>query len=427
MHTSNALILLIVVATAVSLATRRIGVPYTVGLVVVGLLLGMLHLIPAPQLDKDLLFEVFLPGLVFEAAYHVRSSDVRADAVPIIALAVPGVVVSLVLTALLVVTSSTLIPPVPTVAWPHALVFGALIASTDPVAVVSIFRSLGVPQRLTTLLESESLLNDGTAIVFFGLTLALATGGAFETVPFLLDFLRVVVIGVAVGAGLGWIMSVVTRRIDDPVIEITFTVIAAYGSFALADYLGGSGVIATVVAGVMIGNLGARIGMSPATRRAVESFWSYIAFLLNSIIFLLIGFAVNLHNLLSSLPLVLLALLVVLVARLIMVTAVVTGGFRARAPIPARWIVPLTWGGLRGAVSMVLALALPEDFPGRERIISVTFGVVLLSIVLQGMTMGPLLRWLGLQMPVVTGEVVDGGVAPHPVVSSPSERGRPWM
>jgi CPA1 family monovalent cation:H+ antiporter len=395
-HTENIVIILLAIATGVAVISRWARLPYTVALVVAGLTLGALHVVAVPHLTKELVFAVFLPGLVFEAAFHLRYSEVKRDGAAILALAIPGVGVALALTAAVLVGAGNILGLTDAFDWRQALVFGSLIAATDPIAVVALFRSLGAPQRLATLLEAESLLNDGTAIVFFGLILTAAAGGAVSAAALALNFTQVVGIGAAIGGGLAFGLSQLTRRLDDPMVEITLTAIAAYGSFALAEQLGGSGVIATVVAGLMSGNYGRKIAMTAATRAAVESFWDYVAFLLNSIVFLLIGFEVSLGALARAWPLIALAVVAVLLARLTVVSTVTFGVSRTTRRLPRSWIVPLSWGGLRGALSMVLAISLPADFPRRELLITTTFGVVIVSIVVQGVTMSRLLRSVGL-------------------------------
>ncbi|MEO6575459.1 MAG: cation:proton antiporter, partial [Polyangiaceae bacterium] len=188
----------------------------------------------------------------------------------------------------------------------------------------------------------------------------------------------------------------VIRRVDDAMIEITLTTIAAYGSFAAAEQFHVSGVIATVVAGMVVGNYGRHQGMGPSTRVAVESFWEYVAFALNSVVFLLIGFQVRLEELLGSWSSIVLAYVAVMLARAVVVAVTSAMLARSRERLPWRWGVVMTWGGLRGALSMVLVLALPEKFPHRQTLVTMTFGVVLLSLLLQGLTVGPLLRWLGI-------------------------------
>ena len=177
--------------------------------------------------------------------------------------------------------------------WKHALVFGALISATDPIAVVAIFRTLGVPKRLAVLLDGESLLNDGTAIVFFTLSLARVTGTEVTAGGLAWDFVRIVGMGALIGTGVGLGASQIIKQVDDPMIEISLTTIAAYGSFLTAEHFHYSGVIAAVAAGMFCGNYAARVGMSPSTRVAVEAFWEYVAFALNSIVFLLMALRFN--------------------------------------------------------------------------------------------------------------------------------------
>lgn len=396
MDIESAFILLFVLATAVAIAARRARLPYTVALVSAGLVLGSLHWFPAPHLTQGLLFSVFLPGLIFEAAFHMDGRELRENWMTILGLAVPGVIASTVLVALVLTLVVGVVRFAPGFDFKHALVFGSLISATDPVAVVALFRSLGAPRRLTTLLDAESLLNDGTAIVFFTLSLSLVSGSAITTSQLGLQFFSIVGTGVAVGAVLGIGASLLMRQIDDPMIEITITTIVAYGSFVSAEALQSSGVIATVVSGILCGNIGARLGMSPSTRVASETFWEYVAFALNSIVFLLIGFEVHLSQLLRYWLPILVAYLVVTLGR-----ALVIGIGRGligmtRERFPWRWSVVLTWGGLRGALPMVLALGLPESFADRQLVVSMTFGVAVLSILVHGVTMSPMLRALGI-------------------------------
>ena len=311
------LILLFIVATAVALLARRLRLPYTVALVLAGLVLGQLHAFEPPHLTQELLFAVFLPGLLFEAAFHLDFREFRRDQSLILALAVPGVLAAILLTAAILVPAAKLLPLADALTWEHALVFGALVAATDPIAVVGLFRSLGAPQRLAALLEGESLLNDGTSIVFFTMILGVVGGASLSASDVILEFVRVVGLGAGVGFVIGLVVSTIVQRVDDPMIEITLTTIAAYGAFAGAEQLHGSGVIATVVAGMLCGNYAARTGMTPTTRVAVETFWEYVAFALNSLIFLLIGFEVRLPDLLAYWQLILSAFLAVLVGRAI--------------------------------------------------------------------------------------------------------------
>ncbi|HTZ79816.1 MAG TPA: Na+/H+ antiporter [Stellaceae bacterium] len=396
MSVEIALILLFIVAMTVAIVVRHLRLPYTVGLVLAGLLLGWIRAFPAPHLNQALLFAVFLPGLIFEAAFHLNFREFWRNRITISALAFPGVFAAILLTALTLAPLANALGFLPGFTWRHALVFGALISATDPVAVLSLFRSLGIPRRLSLLLEGESLLNDGTGIVFFTLSLSLLTGTAVTARAISIEFMTVVGMGLAIGAAVGLAVSMVVRQVDDPMIEISLTTIAAYGSFAAADHLHYSGVIATVASGMLCGNYGARTGMSASTRVAVEAFWEYVAFALNSVVFLLIGIEVPIGRLLSAWPSIIVAYLIVTLARAFVIHAVWRLVSLTRERFPAIWSLVLTWGGLRGALPMVLALALPPDFPFRDQIISTTFGVVTLSILGHGLTMPPLLRWLGI-------------------------------
>ena len=389
-------VLLFVVATAVAIAARWWRIPYTVALVIAGLVLGLVHAFHAPVLNKELLFSVFLPGLVFEAALHIDFTEFWRNRLTIVSLAVPGVVAATALTALILTPVAAASMSASGFTWHEALVFGALISATDPIAVVAMFKTLGAPRRLTVLLDGESLLNDGTAIVFFTLSLALATGVHVTAGSLALDFIKIVGGGLLIGLAIGLAASHIIRQVDDAMIEITLTTIAAYGSFVAAEQFQLSGVIATVAAGMLCGNYAARTGMSPSTRVAAQTFWEYMAFALNSMVFLLIGFEVNLHALLLSWKAILVAYATVTIGRAAVTFAVSAMLTTTRERIPMSWSMALTWGGLRGGLPMVLVLSLPVDFPYRELLISMTFGVVILSILGHGLTISPLLRWLGI-------------------------------
>ena len=396
MQTETILILLFSVAVAVAIAVRQLQVPYTVALVLTGLTLGILNLFTPPHLTKELLFSAFLPGLLFEAAFHIEFREFWRNRFAIASLAVPGVAAAVALTTVILTPVVSTLHLEQDFTWQYALVFGALIAASDPIAVVAVFRSLGVPRRLSVLLEGESLLNDGTAIVFFTLSLSLVTGASVTTGQLATDFFEIVGFGGLIGAAVGLAVSQVIKQIDDAMIEITLTTIAAYGSFVTAEHFHYSGVIAVVVAGMLCGNYGARIGMTPSTRVAVETFWEYVAFALNSIVFLLIGLEVHLDALFSSWKVILVAYLAVTAGRGLVIFVVSALLRKTREKIPWSWSVVLTWGGLRGGLPMVLVLSLAKDFPHRDLLVTMTFGVVLISILVHGMTVSPLLRWLGI-------------------------------
>ncbi|HEY5375094.1 MAG TPA: sodium:proton antiporter [Polyangiaceae bacterium] len=396
MHLELVVVLLFAIATGVALVARWLKVPYTTALVAAGLIIGAGRWVPAPHLSKDLLFAVFLPGLLFEAAFHLDAKQFWANRLAICGLAVPGVV------AAICVTAFVLLPIVAGLRLEHdfklidGLVFGGIVAATDPIAVVALFKSLGTPKRLGVLVEGESLLNDGTAIVLFGMILTFAAGSKVTVPGVAIDFVRTCGLGVLMGSLIGYGGSKIIRLVDDPMIEITTTVVVAWGSFALAEEIHASGVLATVSAGLICGNYGARTGMSPTTKIAVASFWGYLAFALNSLVFLLIGFEIDLHGVLASWPTVLLAWCAMTVGRGLVVAVVTLLLRRSKERLPKWWGTIMCWGGIRGGLSMVLVLGLPVPFPHRQFMINVVFGVVVVSILVQGGTMAPLLKRLGI-------------------------------
>jgi CPA1 family monovalent cation:H+ antiporter len=404
----NTLIVLFCIATAVAIAAHRLRTPYTVALLIVGLVLGAFQLVAPPHLTKGLLFGVFLPGLLFEAAFHIEASVFRRLWIAIAALAIPGVIIAMAITSLILVAALRGFGLVPDLAWGTALIFSALIAATDPVAVTALFRDLSAPRDLIVLIEGESLFNDGTAIVFLSLVLAAVSGTRGTAIGLVVDFVRIAGGGGVIGIIIAVAASHAIRRVSDPVIEIALTTIAAYGSFALAEEVHLSGVIATVVAGMVCGHHlrdDARRADGGGATGALESFWEYIAFALNSVVFLLIGFEVSMSALLAAWKEILAAYVAVLVARVLIVFGgqLIASPFsRQIGPRPNAWSIVLVWGGLRGALSMVLALALGADLDNRALIVTMTTGVVLLTLLVQGLTMAPLLRRLGLAAADIT-------------------------
>ena len=395
MPVENTLIILFSVATGAAITAQWLKVPYTVALVVTGMALGATDAIAPPHLTRELLFAVILPGLLFEAAFHIEVDAFVRNKMAITSLAIPGVIIAIVIggagTALALQQSSI----DPTLTLGQGLVFGALVAATDPIAVVALFRELNIPVRLSTLIEGESLMNDGTAIVLLSLVLEAVTGQSSGARALVLQFLVIVLGGALLGVVTGLVASRLIARIDDAVIEITITMITAYGTFALAEQARISGVIATVVAAMLCGTHGRAQGMSRKTRFALGAFWEYLAFALNSVVFLLIGFEVHISTLLAAWPQILIAFFAILVARAIAVWGIGWLLSKSRERVPGSWLPVMTWGGLRGALSMVLALSLPLDFPNRDLLVTLTFGVVVLSIVVQGGTMKALLRRCG--------------------------------
>jgi CPA1 family monovalent cation:H+ antiporter len=388
LSTETLVIELLLIASLVAIAVHRLQIPYTVALVVVGLLLTAQSPLQV-ELTPELILALLVPPLVFEAAFHLNFNELRNNLSPILILAVPGVVLTMLLVGGIVSFGAGLALPV-------ALTFGALIAATDPVAVVSIFRSLGVPRRLAVLVEGESLLNDGTALVLFDMMLVIVATGQFNLAASILDFVRISAGGIAVGLLLGWIISRLIARIDDYLIETTLTTVLAFGSYLVAEQLHFSGVLAVVAAGLVNGNLGPQ-GMSPTTRIILFNFWEYVAFLANSLVFLMIGLEVDIPALLNSWQPIIWAIGAVILARVLVVYGLSPIAGRFAEPISLRWQHVLSWGGLRGALSLALALSLPASF-GDDRALlrTMAFGVVLFTLLVQATTMRSLIRRLGI-------------------------------
>ncbi len=380
------IVILLLIASGVAVAARRLRVPYTVGLVIIGLVITLFN----PQkveFTPQIIMLLLVPPLVFEAAFHIRFDDLRRDFWLILLLVIPGVILTTLLVGWLVSWGTGL-------ALQAALVFGALIAATDPVAVVALFRSLGAPRRLQVLLESESLLNDGTAIVMFGLMISAALQGHFDLRQSISQFVTVAGGGLIVGLIFGLSISQFTKRIDDPLVETTLTTALAFGSYLLAENLHVSGVLAVVTAGIICGNTSQHT-MSASTRLVVYNFWEYAAFIANSFVFLLIGLTIDLNILFQNWQAIAWAIFAALVARVVS-----TYGFSIFGrEISAKWKHVLFWGGLRGAITLALALSLPEEgifIAERGRLQAMAFGVVLFTLLVQGVSMGWLVKRLKL-------------------------------
>ena len=380
---------LVLVTTLVAIGARRLRLPYTVSLVVMGLLIAIptsLELEATP----DLILAIFVPPLVFEAAFHLDLKQLRENLVPILFLAVPGVLLTTTMVGGMTALGAG-------VAIGTAAVFGALIAATDPVAVVSLFRALGVPRKLALTVEGESLFNDGTAIVIFRIALAAVLTGTFDPLTGLYDFFRVSLGGIGVGLVLGWITAQLVARLHDRLIVTSLTTILAFGSYLAAEQLHVSGVLSVVVAGLLVGNVG-MAGAAPSTKLMILNLWEYLAFLANSMVFLLIGLNIDLTLLWENLDALAVAVVAVVGSR-----AIIVYGFswlarlwRKQGYFPPSWRHVLFWGGLRGAISLALALSLPVAMPGRSELQAMAFGVVLFTLLAQGTTIQFLLERLGL-------------------------------
>ena len=388
---------LVSVAALVTAVARRARVDHTIALVVFGLVAGALIQEQGVALDPELVLFVLLPGLVFEAAYRLEFDTLRRTFAGVSILAVPGVVISAAVVAVVlnIVTGLAL---------ELGFVVGAMVSATDPVAVTATFRRLTAPRRLTTLVEAESLFNDGTSLVVFAIAVGAVETG-IEPSGALLTFALTLVASLLIGIAVGGVGSLLLAALDDDEVEVAVSLAAAYGTYLLAESVHQSGVIATVVAGVVLGNAGRRFGMSEKTQAAIDAFWSFLAFLLTAFVFVLIGLATPVRQLLAALPWIAWTVAAILIGRAIVVYGVLglasrlRHGLRGDRAIPLAWLHVMFWAGLRGAVASAMALSLPASFTDRSLLVAIVFGLVLFTILVQGSTAGWLIRRTGVGAP----------------------------
>jgi len=387
---------LLVLSVSLSVATlpqvfswfRKI--PYTLLLVIAGLCLALVD-VRLVNLSPGLILSIFLPPLLFEAAWNLKWRSLKSDLLPICLFAVLGVVISI--AGIAYGLNWTVGIPLTT-----ALLVGASLSATDPVSVTALFRELGVDKRLSTLMEGESLFNDGMAVVAFSFLVGLPLGTSELGIqPLVLELIKVVGIGLGVGGAIGFGISYLTQRFDLPLVEQSLTLVSAYAAYLLSEDLGGSGVIAVVTTGLILGNFGSTIGMNPRTRVIVSEFWEFLAFFVNSIVFLLIGDQIRFEALGENLPTIGMTILAMIATRAVSIYGLSlftnqTAGSNIK--IPGQTI--LWWGGLRGSVSIALALSVPVVLDAREDIIATVFGVVLFTLLVQGLSIQPLLKQLNL-------------------------------
>lgn len=377
--------ILLLIAAIVAMIARRLRVPYTIALVLAGIVLAISPLTPEVSLSKELIFTVFLPPLIYEAALYIRWSELRRDFPVIITFATIGVLLSAGITAAgmhFLVNWQ----------WESAILFGVLIAATDPVSVIATFKEAGVHGRLRLLVEAESLFNDSTAAVAFVIALIFASGGQVTLSGTLLTLLTMVFGGILCGVLVAGGLLLLAGRTNDHLIEITLTTIAAYGSFLLAEHFHLSGVLASLSAGLLTGNIGTLGSISDKGREAVESFWEYVAFVVNSLIFILIGIREAHQDFVSLLIPIFIAIILVIIGRAVAIYPISVLFSRSTLQIKKSHQHILFWGGLRGALALALALGLPPEIPRRDEIVTIAFGVVGFSVIIQGLTITPLLR-----------------------------------
>jgi len=397
--TSTSLVLIVFVAFLVAMplvvvVSDRLRLPYTVVLVLVGLVASALPIHEQVRLEPGVAVALLLPGLVFEAAYRLDGDVLRRTFGSVALLAVPGVLITGAVVAV-VLTLATGLPI------EQAFVVGAIVSATDPVAVVSTMRRLAAPTRLVTLVDAESLFNDGTAALVF--VIAVATLGANP--PSFADDVIAFTVGLGASIAIGAISGIAIARLlkatNDHLVELTLTVLAAYGTYLVADLLHGSGIIASVVAGIVLGTFVRRQGVSHRSEDAIDVVWDFLAFLLTGAAFLLIGLAIPIATLIDSAPWIAWGVVAVLLGRALAVYGLLGGvatlerRLGVGPSLPIGWLHVMNWTGLRGAVATVLALSIPPGTPNRELLQGIVFGIVLFTVVVQGLTAERVVRWAG--------------------------------
>ena len=382
---------LLLIAVVVAMLTQKLNLPYSAGLVAAGIVLAFSRFSPAVALTKDLLFTVLLPPLIFQAAFYIEWQRLRRDLGVIVVLATLGVILSAGITTIGMHYLASW-------EWEGALVFGVLIAATDPVSVIATFQEAGARGRLPLLVEAESLFNDGTAAVAFVMVLDLVQGHSPTSLQAAGQLLQMAGGGLLCGAAVAGAALLLAGNTQDHLVELALTTVAAYGSFLLAERFAMSGVLATLSAGLVLGNVGSRGRISDRGKEVVQDFWEYAAFVANSLIFLLIGIRVAMQDFRAVWWPAVIAILLVTLGRAAAVYPCCALFAASEKRVPARYQHLLFWGGLRGALALALALALPAEVPQRDAIVTISFAVVAFSIFAQGLTMKPLLRAAG-QLP----------------------------
>jgi monovalent cation/hydrogen antiporter len=397
------LVSLLVAVAVLGTAARAVNIPYPIVLVVGGLALGFVPGVPDAELEPELVLVIFLPPLLYSAAFFANLHDLRRDLRPISLQAIGLVLFTMCAVAVVI---KALVPDMP---WAAAFTLGAIVAPTDPVAATEIARRMAVPRRIVSLVEGESLINDGTALVAYR-TAVVAVGGTFSLWEAGIEFVLGAAGGVLIGLAVGWVIAEIRRRIDDVPVEVTISLLSGYAGYLPAEAIHASGVLAAVTVGIVLGWRAPEISTA-SMRLQGYAVWEILVFLLNALLFVLIGL---------QLPLILEGLsgeaagqllwwcvaisLVVIVARLVWVNSMVflIRALDRRAVQRARRSTWQTrtivgWAGMRGSVSLAAALALEPDFPQRDLILLVTFAVIFSTLVLQGLTLPALIRRLGIR------------------------------
>ncbi len=383
------LLLLILVggiATVLGLLSKRARfVPYPVVLALAGVFVGILPGTPLPHIGGDILLVAFVPGLVFEAALTLDLAELQRRILPVGLLVTVGV-------ALTVVLIGTLTHWLVGFSWADGMLLGAILAATDPIAVITLLRRIKAPGGLSALLEGESLLNDGTGVAAFSAVLGTIVSGSPSAVDAGLRFLELTVVGAAIGLAVGFAGLALLRFAEGAPLEILATLVIAYGSYLLADIFHASGIVAVVVAGIVVARYGARIGRLHGPQ--LLGFWNLLAFVLNAMLFILVGAALPAWQLVPVAGLVIATFVIMLVTRALPVYSLLAIAASRPPPIPWPWRHLTWWAGLRGALAVALALSVAATPGVDSRVSVVAYGVVLLSLFVQGGLIVPVTRAL---------------------------------
>jgi CPA1 family monovalent cation:H+ antiporter len=383
----NVVVLLLLVAAVVGLLAKRLRVHYNIALVLAGVGLGAAQLVPHVALDADVVLRVLLPILLFEAALATDLGRLRENLAPVVLLAVPGMLATVFVTGAVVRWALGL-------DWGLALLLGCVLAATDTIAVIASFRKVRVPARLSTIVENESLFNDGTALVAFATVLAVIERGRFDPAHGLLELVWVTAAGLAVGITAGYAASLLLRRFDDHLMEIMITVAITYGASAGAEALHASPILAVVAAGITV-RAAAWEAVTPGGKVAIRSVWEVAAFGVNSIVFLLVGLQMDFGSLIAAAPAIGWGLVALTAGRAAAIYPFLTGLRLRGRVVPLRWQHMMVWGNLKGSLSMALALSLPEWLPERPLLRTVVFGCALVTLTVQGLSLASVARRLG--------------------------------
>ncbi len=388
MHGVLAIVLeLLLIAAAVGLVAKRIRIHYSIALVLAGACVGASRLIPPIGLDPEIVLQVFLPILLFEAAIATDARRLRENLTPIVVLAVPGLLVSLFVVGAVLHFGLAL-------HWPVALLLGSILSTTDTIAVMAGIRKVRTPARLTTIVENESLFNDGTALVAFTAILAVVVEGRFDATRSLSNLAWVIGVGLGFGAAVGSLVALLMKRAEDHLMEIMLTAVVAYSASLGAEQLHASPILAVVAAGITVRAVGWP-GLAATGKVAISSFWEAAAFGVNSVVFLLVGLQVELRALAAAAPAVAWGLLALTLGRAASIYPLLAL-LRGSARVPMKWQHLLLWANLKGSLSMALVLGLPAALHDRELLTVIVFGCALVTLTVQGLTLSRVALLLGL-------------------------------